>query len=62
MAKRFLDQNNVAYDEIDIEADEEAAVRVEQWNNGNRIVPTIDFDGTVLTNPSAAQMRAVLGL
>lgn len=62
MAKRFLDQHNVAYTEIDIEADEDAAERVVQWNNGNRTVPTIDFDGTVFTNPSAAQMREVLGL
>jgi mycoredoxin len=62
IAKRFLDEHNIAYSEIDIEADEEAAERVEQWNNGNRTVPTIDFGGTVLTNPSAAQMRQVLGI
>jgi mycoredoxin len=62
MARRFLDENHIAYTEIDIEADEEAAERVEQWNNGNRTVPTIDFGGTVLTNPSAVQMRQVLGI
>jgi mycoredoxin len=62
IAKRFLDEHHIAYSEIDIEADEEAAERVEQWNNGNRTVPTIDFGGTVLTNPSAAQMRQVLGI
>jgi len=57
-----LDENNIAYTEIDIDEDEDAARRVEDWNKGNRTVPTIDFNGTVLTNPSPAQMRQVLGL
>jgi len=62
IAKRFLDENNIPYTEIDIEQDEEAALRVEQWNKGNRIVPTIDINGTMMTNPSTAQMRQALGL
>jgi mycoredoxin len=62
ISKRFLDEHNVPYIEIDIEADEDAALRVEQWNHGNRTVPTIDIDGTILTNPSPAQLRQVLGL
>src|SRR5215475_14140975 len=62
ISKRFLDEHNVPYTEIDIEADEDAALRVEQWNRGNRTVPTIDIDGTTLTNPSPAQLRQVLGL
>ncbi len=61
-ARLFLDENNVPYTEIDIEADEAAAMRVEQWNRGNRTVPTIDIDGEVYTNPSAAQLRELLGL
>jgi len=62
IAKRFLDDQQVPYIEIDIDQDEEAAKRVEQWNNGDRIIPTLDIDGTVLTNPSPTQMRQVLGL
>ena len=61
-SKRFLDEHNIPYNEIDIEADEDAALRVEQWNHGNRTVPTIDIDGTILINPSPAQLRQVLGL
>ena len=57
-----MDEQNIPYTEIDIDEDEEAALRVEGWNRGNRIVPTIDIDGTILTNPSPAQMRQVLGL
>lgn len=62
VAKRFLDENHIPYTEIDIEADEDAALRIEQWNHGNRTVPTIDIDGTILTNPSPAKLRQVLGL
>jgi mycoredoxin len=57
-----LDEHDIPFTEINIDADEEAALRVEQWNNGNRMVPTIDIDGTILTNPSPAQLRQALGL
>ena len=62
VAKRFLDEQQVPYIEIDIDQDQDAAKRVEQWNNGDRIIPTLDIDGVVLTNPSPTQLRQVLGL
>lgn len=62
VAKKFLHDNNVPYTEIDIEADEDAARRVEQWNRGNRTVPTIDIDGAIFTNPSPTQLRQALGI
>jgi mycoredoxin len=62
IAKRFLDEQGVPYTEINIDEDEAAGQRVEQWNNGNRIIPTLDISGTILTNPTPAQLRHVLGL
>ena len=62
IAKRFLDEHGVAYTEINIDEDQEAALRVEQWNKGNRTIPTLDINGTILTNPSPGQLRQVLGL
>ena len=62
IAKRFLDEQGVSYTEINIDDDEAAARRVEQWNNGNRTIPTLDIDGTILTNPSPAHLRQVLSL
>ena len=62
IAKRFLDEQGVAYTEINIDEDAAAAQRVEQWNNGNRTIPTLNIDGTILTNPTPAQLRQVLGL
>jgi glutaredoxin len=52
----------VTYTEIDIEEHEEAALQVEQWNRGNRTVPTFDIDGNIYTNPSPAQLSELLGL
>ena len=45
-----------------IDEDKAAAQRVEQWNNGNRTIPTLDINGTILTNPTPGQLRRVLGL
>lgn len=59
MARRWLDQHNVAYDYINIEQDEEAAAYVMQINDGRRSVPTILFpDGSILVEPSARELAA----
>ncbi len=61
-ARLFLDDYEVVYTEINIEENEDAARQVEQWNRGNRTVPTFDIDGDVYTNPRPAQLRELLGL
>lgn len=61
-ARLFLDDKDVTYTEIDIEANEDAALQVEQWNRGNRTVPTFDIDGNIYTNPSPAQLSELLNL
>ena len=61
-ARRFLDAYEVTYTEIDIEDHEDAALQVEQWNRGNRTVPTFDIDGNIYTNPSPGQLTQLLGL
>jgi len=56
--KGQLEREGIAFDEVDIEAQPEAAETVESANNGNQTVPTLVFpDGTALTNPSLAQVR-----
>lgn len=53
----------VSFEEVDIEQVPEAAAIVEQANHGNQTVPTLVFaDGTALTNPSVAQVKAQLGV
>ena len=61
--RQFLDQNEIAYDFIDIDRDAEAATFVEKTNNGYRSVPTILFpDGSTLTEPSTRELRRKFGL
>jgi mycoredoxin len=60
--KRWLDQRDIPYTEVDITQDQEAARYVEQLNNGHRSVPTILFDGEhVATEPSTADLERLLG-
>ena len=60
--KLQLDAAGVAYDEVNIERDPEAAAFVENVNGGNRTVPTVRFpDGSALTNPSMAQVDRQAG-
>ena len=59
--KRQLDQAGLAYQEVDIERDADAAKFVEGVNGGNQTVPVIEFpNGKTATNPSLAQVQAGL--
>jgi mycoredoxin len=59
--KRQLARDGIELTEVDIERDETAADFVMSVNGGNQTVPTVLFpDGTALTNPSAAQVKAQL--
>ena len=61
--KSQLEREDISFEEVDIEADPDAALIVEQANGGNQTVPTLVFaDGSALTNPSVAQVKAQLGL
>ena len=52
-SKRFLDENSVAYNYIDVETDTSASEKVIEINGGMRSIPVILFpDGTHLTEPS----------
>ncbi len=59
--KNQLARAGIEMVEVDIERDEAAAAFVMSVNGGNQTVPTVMFpDGTVLTNPSAVQVKAQL--
>ena len=62
-AKRILGEHQIPFDEIDIDRHPEAEQIVRKLNNGNRSVPTIVFpDGTILVEPSNAQLAEKLGI
>ncbi|OBK49900.1 mycoredoxin Mrx1 [Mycobacterium sp. 1081908.1] len=59
--KTVLRSDGIPYDEVDIEQDPAAADFVSSVNGGNRTVPTVKFaDGSTMTNPSVAQVKAKL--
>lgn len=59
--KRFMERADIAFREVNIEHDPAAAQFVGSVNRGNHTVPTVQFsDGSVLTNPSPAQVLAKL--
>jgi len=59
--KTQLDREGISYTEVNIEEDAESAALVEKVNGGNQTVPTVLFaDGSALTNPSLAQVKAKL--
>lgn len=62
-AKKFLGEHRIPYENIDIEQDEKAMAFVEKVNHGMRIIPTIVFsDGSMLSEPSNAQLAEKLGM
>ncbi|MGZ5370658.1 mycoredoxin [Aeromicrobium sp.] len=59
--KGQLNREGISFVEVDIEVEPGAADIVEEANKGNQTVPTLVFaDGTALTNPSLAQIKAQL--
>jgi len=59
--KNQLARVGIQMAEVDIERDPAAADFVMSVNGGNQTVPTVVFpDGSVMTNPSANQVRARL--
>jgi len=59
--KSGLERAAIDYSEVNIEQDEDAALRVMEVNGGNQTVPTLEFsDGSALTNPSLAQVQQKL--
>jgi len=44
-ALRFLDQQGISHEDIDVDESEEAEALVLRVNNGRRVVPTFEVDG-----------------
>jgi mycoredoxin len=57
--KNQLDREGISYDVVDIERVPDAALLVEQANQGNQTVPTLIYsDGSAQTNPSVRDVKA----
>jgi len=61
--ERFLDENNVPVQKIQIDGDEEARAKLIELNDGFASTPTLVFsDGSVLKEPTLDQLRRTLDL
>ena len=59
--KRMMQDDGIAFAEVDIEQVPGTAEIVERVNNGNQTVPTLVFsDGSAMTNPSLAKVKEKL--
>jgi len=62
-SKKFLGEQRIHYDFINIEEDMEGQAFVQKLQNGGLTIPTIVFeDGAALIEPSNAELAAKLGL
>lgn len=59
--KTALKAKGIAYTEVDIEFEPDAATFVQSVNGGNQTVPTVKFaDGSTMTNPSLRDVQGKL--
>ena len=62
-AKQFLGEQRIRFKWVDIDEDEAGRQRVQELNNGKQIILTIIFeDGSILVEPSNAELAAKLGI
>src|SRR5688572_21261543 len=62
-SKKFLAEQRVRYNWVDVDENAEGRAFVEKINNGKRIIPTIILeDGSFLVEPSNAELARKLGL
>lgn len=61
-AKNFLRDNSINFEFIDVDKSDWATARVEEINNGKRIIPTVLIDGTPHTNPDNVTLTKLLSI
>jgi thioredoxin reductase (NADPH) len=61
-AKSFLRDNGVNFEFIDVDKYDWATTKVEEINNGKRIIPTVLIDDVPYTNPDNVKLTALLSI
>jgi glutaredoxin len=59
-ARAWLNEHNLPYTEVNIYANDAAAVQVKKWANGNMTTPTFDIDGTVVVDFDVDKLSKLL--
>ena len=58
--KRFLEEKGVEFEYIIITDNQQAIDFLEKVNNGKRIIPTLDIDGVIYTNPGISGLMKII--
>ena len=61
IAKRFFDEKGITYEYIIITDNDDAINFLEKVNNGKRVIPTLDVDGEIYTNPGINGLMKIIG-
>lgn len=61
-AKSFLRDNNINFQFIDVDKHDWATQKVEEINNGKRIIPTVLINDTAYTNPDNVKLTELLAI
>ncbi|MBN1438098.1 MAG: glutaredoxin family protein [Anaerolineales bacterium] len=61
-ARNFLKEHGIAYTEIDIHRDSQAAARVRGWADGNETTPTFDIGGQIVVDWEKERVAELLGI
>ena len=59
-AKNFLKSKEIEFEYIVITDNNEAIAFLEKVNNGKRIIPTLNIDGKIYTNPGINGLMKIL--
>lgn len=61
-ARNWLKEHGIAYVEVDITRDRQAAAQVRSWANGNETTPTFNIKGTIIVDWDEARLKKALGI
>ncbi len=61
MSKKFLKENNIDFEDIDVSTDQAKAQEMVQ-KSGQMAVPVIDIDGEIIVGFDKEKIRKALGL
>ncbi len=59
-ARAWLEENDIAYTEVDISNNAAAARQVRAWANGNQVTPTFDISGTIVVDFDVEKLSRIL--
>jgi mycoredoxin len=60
-ARLWLEDNKIAYTEVNVDANPAAAKQLRKWAGGNLSTPTFDVNGTVVINFDIKRLKEALG-